>query len=204
MSGAPLHPVLAVRDVAAARRRLAADFGWIEDGALLRLGDQRICVTEAGQRPARFIGLPLDHVALSVADADSTWNAFLARGARIDTAFTPDGPRDIPQFWSQGVRFIFFAGPEGWPLEFCAENGNAMAPAAFGHSHYGIRCPDVAKLTRDLVAKGAATLAEHRLDGPQGTVSVAFLRFGPVILELFDEPPFAPPRENGWIGLAEG
>lgn len=199
MSASFLSPVLAVRDVDAARAKLAAEFGWSGEGQLLRLGEQSIMLVAAGTRPAHFIDMPLDHVALSIADADDVNRTFLARGAKPDAHFTPDGPRDIPQFWAHGVRFIFFEGPEGAPLEFCARNGET--PQGFGHSHYGIRCRNVQEMSSALIARGATTQVTYRLEGPAGVVSVAFLQFGAVVLELFDEPPFAAPRETGWIGL---
>lgn len=198
-----MHPVLAVSDLAAARSKLAHDFGFTQDGNLMRLGTQAIILVKEGQRPAQFIDLPLDHVAMSVKDADRTDAEFRARGALPDRDFTPDGPRDIPDFWAHGVRFTFFAGPEGAPLEFCAKNGDTALPATFGHSHYGIRCASVADLSAELMARGATVLAKHQLKGGAGIVNVAFLQLGPVVLELFDEPPFPGKPAGRWIGLAE-
>lgn len=199
-----MHPVLAVTDMAAARAKLAQDFGFTADGDLMRLGGQAIFLTAEGTRPPGFIDLPLDHVALSTGDADRVNADFRARGARPDRDFTPDGPRDIPEFWDHGVRFVFFEGPEAAPLEFCAKNGEAMAPGRFGHSHFGIRCRSVAGLSADLVAKGATVLKQYQLKGGAGTVNVAFLQMGEVVLELFDEPPFKGKPASRWIGLAPG
>jgi catechol 2,3-dioxygenase-like lactoylglutathione lyase family enzyme len=197
-----MRPVLAVRDPVAARRKLAGDFGWTDDGGLMRLGEQAIIVNAIGQRPENFLATPLDHVALSVADADSAFRTFSARGARLAARYTPSGPRDIPEFWEHGVRFVFFETPDGWPLEFCAVNGRGIGSAAFGHSHYGIRCANVEAAERQFAHHGASRIAGYRLEAGPAIVNVLFLQLGAVILELFDEPPFAEDHGAGWIGLA--
>lgn len=198
-----MHPVLAVTDMAAARAQLVQEFGFEADGKLMRLGTQSILLIEEGERPANFIDMPLDHVALSVGDADLAHRDFLARGAVLDLDFTPQGPRDIPQFWERGVRFVFFAGPDAAPLEFCARHGKSMAPGAYGHSHYGIRCNAVDEASAPLLRNGATVLAKYQLPGTTSPVNVAFLQYGQVVLELFDEPPFADKPASRWIGLAE-
>ncbi len=198
-----MFPVLAVRDPIKARKALIANFGWVEDGKLMRLGEQAILVSGIGEFPKHFMALPLDHVALDVSDADSAYRTFSARGATLSKRYTPNGPRDIPEFWEHGVRFVFFEAPEGWPLEFCAENGRRMRNNSFGHSHYGIRCQSVENLERDLVSRGASRISEYSLGSGPDIVTVVFLRFGTAILELFDEPPFAVDHNEGWIGLAK-
>ena len=192
---------MAVRDPAAARRKLADDFGWTDDGSLMRLGDQAIFVIAIGGRPENFLAAPLDHVALTVADADSACRTFSARGARLAARYTPSGPRDIPEFWEHGVRFVFFDAPDGWPLEFCAVNGRGIGSAAFGHGHYGIRCANIEAAEQYFAGRGASRIAGYRLETSPTIVNVLFLQLGAAILELFDEPPLAEDHGAGWIGL---
>lgn len=194
-------PVLAVQDPALACHALSEHFGFTGDATRMTLGGQSIVLTTPGALPRGFVPLRLDHVALSVADADATHRAFLARGAKLHTGLTPEGPKNIPEFWEHGVRFVFFEGPEGWPLEFCARNG-APAEAVPSHSHYGIRCRDMASTLAQVKGLGAQPLASHRLGQGNAQVHVEFLALGSVILELFDEAPFPEAGATGWIGLA--
>ena len=194
-------PVLAVRNVAQAKRQLAALFGFIEGaGGHLALGDQQVAVCDAGAPPDRLAALPFDHLALSVEDADAAAEAFAARGGVLDAAYTPDGPAEIPEFWSKGVRFVFFKGPEGAPFEFCQKLG---AEAPLGHSHFGLRTADLDALEARLASSGAARIARHVLPGPP-PVEVRFLKRGAAVFELFDAPPIGDATPGtGWIGFIE-
>ena len=196
-------PVLAVEDPAAARDRLAKDLGFAPMAAgKMALGGSRVAVVRAGDVPPGMLRMRLDHVAFATADADRSCADLLARGAALAPAFTPDGPRDIPEFWDSGVRFVFFAGPEGWPVEFCARNG---APGRTGHDHYAIRTPELVPMAKRLAALGAETIATHRLSPATGPVEVRFLALGDTMFELFDEGPFPEPDPDlGWIGLISG
>jgi catechol 2,3-dioxygenase-like lactoylglutathione lyase family enzyme len=194
-------PVLAVNDPAAARRTLAELFGFKGDGPIMTLGGQSIVLAAPGETPEKFIPLRLDHVALSVADADESCRAYLARGARLSSAFTPDGPKEIPEFWDGGVRFVFFDGPEGWPLEFCALKVAAQNSSGVGHGHYGIRRKGFEAALGELALLGAVQIARHRLGGGDAAVNVSFLQLRSAVLEVFDEPPFAPASQTGWVGL---
>ena len=156
-------PVLAVRDTADAKRRLRDVFGFVDTApGRLALGDQEIAICAAGAVPADIVELPLDHLALSVQSADRTFAELTARGGELDQDFTPDGPAEIPAFWSNGVRFVFLKGPEGAPFEFCQKLGDETGP---GHSHYGLRTPELDALEDRLVTRGAARIARHVLPG---------------------------------------
>jgi hypothetical protein len=194
-------PVLAVHDPAAARQALAGVFGFTGDGTIMTLGRQSIALASPSERPSGFISLRLDHVALSVPDTDAACRDFLSRGAKLSAPFTPEGPREIPEFWESGVRFVFFDGPEGWPLEFCALRNCSAEYPSVGHSHYGIRRPDFELSLGELSHLGATLIARHKLAGSGAPVNVAFLQFQSTILEVFDEPSFNPHSETGWIGL---
>lgn len=193
-------PVLAVEDPVSAREMLARVFGFVPaGGGCMALGGQSVAVIRWGAVPDDLLRIRLDHVAFATADADATCAEFDARGAHLARAFTPDGPRDIPEFWDNGVRFVFFDGPDGWPLEFCRKNGT---PGRAGHDHFAIRTADIAAVEDRLVALGALPIAHHRLGSGTGPVEVRFLALGPDVFEVFDEGPFAGGEpDRGWIGF---
>ena len=195
-------PVLAVTDPLAARLYLEKTLGFraAADGHMA-FGDTEIAVVAADARPDDLIAMEFDHIAFQVPDADACCRRCLAAGAGLDRRFTPDGPRDIPEFWTQGVRFVFFTGPEGAPFEFCARN-DPSADQGEGHSHFALRSPSPDALATCLLTMGAREIASHTLAGQAGPVSVRFLQSGKDIFELFDDPPFAEsPASTGWIGL---
>ena len=200
-------PVLSVRDPDRARSMLESRFGFADAGmGFLRLGAQVIHVSECGVQPPELMALTLDHVAFSVASADVAWRRYSALGSKVDVRFTPHGPRTIADFGVRGARFVFFAGPEGAPVEFCEMIGEAHPEASVGHGHYGIRTADVAGLTQQLVSQGGRLRVSHCLSGAAGPVNVAFVDFRGAVLELFDEPPMPGSSEekSGWIGLVPG
>jgi len=163
----------------------------------MALGDQGIAL--ATTAPEGMVPLRLDHLALRVGDARAAMAGIAGRGGRLSRKFTPDGPREIAEFWKHGVRFVFFDGPEGWPFEFCEKIGaGEVAP---GHDHYGVRTPDLDALEARLAGMGAERVAAHVLPGPP-PVRVRFLALGSKVFEIFDEGPFDEPEPGrGFIGL---
>ncbi len=194
-------PVLAVQDPERAKRQLRDVFGFTETAPdRVALGDQEIVVCDTSAVPKTLVALPLDHLALSVNDADETRDDLAARGAELDPAFTPDGPAEIPEFWANGVRFVFFKGPDGAPFEFCQKIGEA---AGLGHSHYGLRTADLDGIEDRLTTRGATRVARHVLPGTP-PVEVRFLALGERIYELFnDAPKDGTTLEGGWIGFID-
>lgn len=193
-------PVLAVDDPDLAREMLARVFGFMPAGnGCMAFGDQSVAVIHAGEVPNGILRRPLDHVAFAVSDADEACAAFLARDGHLARAFTPDGPRDILEFWDNGVRFVFFDGPEGWPLEFCMKKGR---PGRTGHDHFAIRTADIGADEARLRTIGAALVARHRLCTETAPVNVRFLALGTDMFEVFDEGPYPyVDPDRGWIGL---
>lgn len=193
-------PVLAAQDPIAACQWLADQFGFAQVApGLMAFGAGLVAVVPGADVPGNLIPLALDHVAFQVADADAVFHRFSAAGAQLDPAFTPDGPRDIPQFWDHGVRFVFFQGPEGAPFEFCAINNG---PVDRGHSHFAIRANDLDAAERLVAGFGAKLIARHLLPGGLRPVSVRFLQSGPDLFELFDEAPVVQPKPRlGWVGF---
>lgn len=197
-------PVLAVEDPVAALRQMKQVLGLVaEDPQTLRFGDQVIRLCRVGAPPPGMIPMRLDHVALRIGDADALHRDLTARGARLSAGFTPDGPAEIAAFWGRGVRYVFFDGPEGWPVEFCARIGHPDAPR--GHDHLAIRSADLDGVETALAARGAERIAQHHLASGVAPVEVRFLSCGGAVFELFDEPPIPlDPGDGGWIGVMPG
>lgn len=192
-----MTPVLALVDPVRGQETLRDVFGFEDLGAgRLRYGDLTIAVCDATQIPDDMMHLRMDHLALRVPDIAPMVAQCRAKRAWV----TPDGPREIAEFWDFGVRFIFFEGPEGWPIEFCMQLGGAGEGRGgdFGLDHFGIRTLDVVRMADQLASLGAVLIAQHRL----GEVDVQFVKRADQMFELFNEAPFArPPASQGWVGF---
>ncbi|OYU19620.1 MAG: hypothetical protein CFE34_04340 [Rhodobacteraceae bacterium PARR1] len=177
-------PELAVQDLAGAEKLLRDVFGFARDGDLLRLNDQRIALVQA-DGPRGHGGI--DHLALAVNDTDAALAGFLAHGAVLEET-TPDGPKEIAEFWAHGVRYAFLQGPEGARIELCAKRGTAAAPHRPGHDHIGIPCTDIAASAAFFTDLGAKPVAAFDLIRAEGTIAVRFLSAGQSVIELYAPP----------------
>lgn len=170
------------------------DFGFALDGGLWRLGNQALrLVRGTPQGHGR-----IDHIALSVPDIDKAVAALTAKGIALADV-TPNGPELIPEFWEDGLRFVYLSGPEGARIELC-QRVSGTAPA-IGHDHIGIPCADLAAMQGFFEAQGARLTAAVDLARPEGTIPVRFLAFQGGVIELF-QPPRADRAAKGlWSRL---
>lgn len=169
-------------------------------GTMLRLGDQSILVTPKLSIVGAY---QPHHLALSVPDTDDAMKMCLERGGVLAQSMTPEGPLEIPEFWSAGVRYVFFEGPEGALIEFCTKKGE-RAEASWGHDHIGIQCSDIAVSKAQFETAGCELVAQHALDRDDGITDVVFLRCGVSVAELFSPPGWdgslQTPPKAGWVG----
>lgn len=193
-------PVLSVKDPVSAGLLLKTQFGFQQSGDIFTLGEQAIKVIARGDKPANFIALPFDHLAISASDTDQHTKDFTSLGATLSKDYTPDGPREIADFWEQGVRYVFFNGPDNAPIEFCEIKGRPH-PKPFGHSHIGVRRSSIASAMDEISEFDTKLIVSYRLDGGSAPVNVAFVNWENVVLEFFDEPLTAPRGETCWIGF---
>jgi len=87
----------------------------------------------------------IDHFALDVLDIESALNEAFVAGISLEQS-TPDGPLDIPFFWSQGVRYAFLEGPGGEKVEFNQRldlSPDRRMNNLNGWSHLGIPVTDI-------------------------------------------------------------
>lgn len=198
-------PILSLSDPASGVAMLNRVFGFQptvssnEIGVVLALGDQKICIT-AGQ--AVVGGVRPHHLALSVPDTDLAMRECLSRGGVLSSSMTPDGPLEIPEFWDEGVRYVFFEGPEGALIELCMKKG-VTGSLGWGHDHIGIQCDDINGTQADFLAKGCKVVTKYVLQRTEGGTEVAFLERGGSVIELFSPPK--PSVEHhalvGWVGF---
>jgi hypothetical protein len=182
---------------------LVERFGFVADGDRMALGTQRLMLLDEAAPRSHVKAIPFDHLAMSVANVDDVHGELKQRGLELSAAFTPDGPREIAEFWDHGVRFVFFDGPDGAPFEFC-EVKNAPSPDhGFGHGHFGLRTIQMSETVAQLEAMGAVVVATYRLGSGLDVVNVVFLRLGDAVFEVFDEKPAASLAPQRWIGFVD-
>jgi catechol 2,3-dioxygenase-like lactoylglutathione lyase family enzyme len=169
-------------------------------------GDYLIRITQAQAWPAGSKPEPFDHLALRVGDVDAVLHLMMSAGAVLDPRFTPDGPREIPTFWDNGVRFAFLVGPGGAPVELCQRLSATGRPEVTGIDHLGLRCPDVDAYAARLTSAGARLIARHRLETETAAINVLFLSDAGLVWEVFDEVALRPLPGNTvgaatWAGI---
>ena len=190
-----LVPELTVQNTDQAARALETVFGFAPDGGLWHRGSQAVrLVVGQPQGHGR-----IDHIALTVPDMDVAVAGLRAAGAAFDAAVTPNGPQLIPEFWDDGIRFVYFSGPFTARIELCQRITGA-APEV-GHDHIGIPCHDLAAMQAFFEGQGALLTASVDLDRPEGVIPVRFLAFSGGLLELY-QPKHADRATHGlWSRL---
>ena len=199
-------PILSLSDPLGGIAMLETVFGFqrdkagSDDGILVTLGDQKILVVSGRSSigPVRP-----HHVALSVPDVDVAMRDCQARGGKLATSMTPDGPLEIPEFWTRGVRYVFFDGPEGALIEFCAKKDQPNV-SSWGQDHIGFQCDDLQDAHATFVELGCIIVAAHTLQRPEGVTDAVFLKRGNSVVELFSPPKIPADTKNsssgGWVG----
>lgn len=205
---ADIVPELQVQDTEAARAMLRDVFGFSAVDGLMVLGTQRIAVVQAEGAPDHG---GIDHLALAVDDVDAAMAAYVARGTGLEST-TPEGPREIAEFWDNGVRYVFLRGPEGARIELCARLGSGLGSGPGGvaraglpsHDHIGIPCTDITATEAFFLSLGLTRVSAVDLHRPEGVIPVRFLAAGASIVELYGPPGHdgaALPKRGFWRGL---
>lgn len=162
----------------------------------------RILIVSSNKVPESLIPMQLDHIAISVPSVDVVFREKIQTGASLHKVFTPKGPKQINEFWEHGVRYIFFNGPEGVPIEFCERIG-VEHQMPYSHGHFGLRCSDIKYGHSQMDALDASHHATFQLVTMNQIINVEFFKFRDILFELFDEPPHHFSVGGGWIGLIE-
>lgn len=196
-----LVPELTVQNIDQAARVLGDVFGFAPGGDLWHRGTQAVrLVAGAPEGHGR-----IDHIALTVPDMEVVLAGLKSAGATLDAAVTPNGPQLIPEFWDDGLRFVYLSGPSTARIELCQRITGA-APDV-GHDHIGIPCHDLPAMQAFFEGQGARLTASVDLMRPDGVVPVRFLSFAGGVIELY-QPKNAERAAHGlWsrllvVGLA--
>lgn len=193
-----LVPELTVRDLDRAARQLQTGFGFACADGLWRCGNQAVRLAAGAPGGHGRI----DHLALAVPDLDATLARMLAAGVTLEASVTPDGPALIPEFWGEGLRYVYLAGPEGARVELCQRLTGA-APVV-GHDHVGIPCRDLPAMAAFLAGQGATPLAAVDLIRPEGVIPVRFLAFAGGVVELYQPRQAVRAAAGLWSRLLVG
>lgn len=193
-----LVPELTLANPDAGAKVLQDAFGFRSEGGLFIRGTQSLRLVQGAPEGHGRI----DHIALCVPDMDVALRGLQAAGAVLDPAITPNGPELIPEFWDDGIRFVYLSGPEGARTELCQRITGAAAEV--GHDHIGIPCTDIAAMQAFFEAQGAHLVASAELARPEGTIPVRFLSYVDGVIELF-QPKTARRADKGlWSRLCVG
>jgi catechol 2,3-dioxygenase-like lactoylglutathione lyase family enzyme len=173
-----LVPELSVANPETAATALTA-FGFAPQAGLWCLGSQAVRLVQ-GQPQGHG---RIDHVALGVPDMDAALDRLVGRGIALDAGVTPNGPELIPEFWEDGLRFVYLSGPESARIELCQRITGAAS--AIGQDHVGIPCDDLATVQAFFLGQGATPIAAVDLIRPEGMIPVRFLAFHGGVIELY-------------------
>ena len=111
-----LIPELVLPDTKAGEAHPQRVFGFSREGGRMVLGSQAVLLT---QGPSDGRHGRIDHIALAVPEVGEALEECLARGGQLSDA-TPEGPLAIPEFWENGVDYVFLDSPEGAKVELIA------------------------------------------------------------------------------------
>lgn len=181
-----LVPELTVADPTTAEGVLQR-FGFVPEDGLWRWGGQALRLVQGQPVGVKRGGHGrIDHLALAVPDIDAALAALMAAGLTLDADVTPDGPGFIPEFWQNGLRYVYLSGPEGARVELCERVTGGVT--SLGHDHIGIPCAAVAGMQAFFEGQGARLVAAVDLARPEGMIPVRFLAFEGAMIELYQPP----------------
>ncbi|TAG11491.1 MAG: hypothetical protein EAZ40_17205 [Rhodobacterales bacterium] len=190
-----LVPELTVASPDHAAKVLRDVFGFAPDAGLMRRGSQAVrLVAGAPQGHGR-----IDHIALTVPDMDAALTGLLAAGVSLDAGVTPSGAELIPEFWGDGLRFVYLSGPETARIELCQRITGA-APDV-GHDHIGIPCHDLKAIQGFFMTQGASLTAAVDLARPEGVIPVRFLAYAGGVIELYQPKGAVRSAQGLWSRL---
>jgi len=147
----------------------------------------------------------IDHFALDVVDIDAALEAALDAGAVMDEA-TPDGPAGIPQFWSQGVKYIFLKGPGGEKVELNQRldlDPGRRTENLGGWSHLGVPVTDIDRSREFYSQFGFEEVMYAEIPVEDQAIKASMMDKGGFVLEFYqllgDDLAEIGTRQDGFI-----
>ncbi len=190
-----LVPELTVLNPDHAADVLVSVFGFVREAGVFRRGSQAVHLV-AGQPQGHG---RIDHIALTVPDMDAALANLMAAGAALDAEVTPNGAELIPEFWTDGLRFVYLCGPETARIELCQRITGAASDV--GHDHIGIPCADLPAMQAFFEGQGATLTAAVDLNRPGGVIPVRFMAYAGGVIELYQPGKAARALHGLWSRL---
>lgn len=153
--------------------------------AFLELGDL-VIETYQSSRKDRSKG-HIDHFAIETFDIQTSLREFLLKGALLDES-TANGPVLLENFFSKGMRYINFVGPNGETVELSQNlvaerclNKNVLK----GWSHLGIPVTDIDKSKSFYKDLGFKEVMNTEVKKEDGIIKAAFMDLNGFQIELY-------------------
>ncbi len=161
------------------------------DVAFLELGNLIIETYQPSEKECEKIKSRIkghiDHFAINAADIESSFEEFLLKGARLDKS-TINGPVLLENFFSKGVRYINFIGPNAETVEL---NQNLAAEDSLnnnilkGWDHLGIPVSDLDRSKSFYKDLGFVEVMNAEVKKEDGIIKVAFMDLNGFQIELY-------------------
>jgi catechol 2,3-dioxygenase-like lactoylglutathione lyase family enzyme len=130
----------------------------------------------------------VDHFTMDVLDIRSAMKEALDKGAILEKLISPDGPIKNPAYWSKGVEYVFFLGPNNERIEFCQRldfDPRRRSQNLGGWSHLGIPVSDIAKSIAFYKDLGFSLIMDFSIPTPDGDVKVAMVDMYGFVVEFY-------------------
>ncbi len=130
----------------------------------------------------------IDHFAIDVLEIDSALENALAGGAVLDES-TSDGIQAIDVFWSKGVKYVTFKGPDGEKVELNQRldlDQSRRKENLDGWSHLGIPVTDLGKAKDFYRQFGFKEIMYAEIPGEDGSIDVSMMEKDRFVVELYE------------------
>lgn len=129
----------------------------------------------------------IDHLAIDTVDIEYSLREFLLKGAQLDSS-TINGPVLLENFFSKGVKYLNFVGPNGETVELSQNlasedciNKNVLK----GWSHLGIPVTDINKSKSFYKDLGFIEVMNAEIKREEGIIKAAFMDLNGFYIELY-------------------
>lgn len=129
----------------------------------------------------------IGHFAIDVKDIEVALEQVVSKGIVLDDS-TKDGPVLIENFWSKGVKYVNFVGPNHEKIELTDNLGSdkrLKESIIGGWSHLGIPVTNLGKSKKFYEDLGFAQVMNAEIRKEEGTIEVAFMEFQGFQIELY-------------------
>ncbi|WP_342045036.1 VOC family protein [Bacillus sp. OTU530] len=129
----------------------------------------------------------IDHLAIDTVDIEYSLEEFLLKGAQLDSS-TINGPVLLENFFSKGVKYLNFVGPNGETVELSqnlASEDCINKTVLKGWSHLGIPVTDINKSKSFYKDLGFIEVMNAEVKREEGIIKAAFMDLNGFHIELY-------------------